>query len=149
MQLRVQGTSPLRWLVLEPTKRLELALGIDHGLNVGRAKCSNQFIFEIGFANEEADSFHLGAGEAYSHSHPFKTPADITLFGGIVETREPEPQPHCAEHLDVRTELGHASDGEREDPLGSKIPTASLCKRIDRCLVAPSFYEDRRPRGYL
>jgi hypothetical protein len=141
-QLRLGGSSaPLR-LVLEDAERFELTLRVEDLLHDGGPEGSNQLILQVGDADVETESLHLGARQVGAEARALETTLEVALFSGVAQTRQSEAQPLRAESFQKGANVRRAADGHDGNASSVEMVTAAGGERFERELVANPLDED-------
>jgi ubiquinone/menaquinone biosynthesis C-methylase UbiE len=130
-----------RRLLLEGAEGPELSLGVDdafHGVGPERA---DQLVLQVGDADVEAESLHLGAGQVRAEPRLLETPLELALFRGVTETRQRHVEPLRAEALEAPPDRLCASDRHDGDTLGLEVPATPFGECLEGVLVARPFDE--------
>jgi hypothetical protein len=133
-----------RRLLLEGAERAKLALTLNDLFHGGGTESANQLVLQVCDAHVETESFHIGAGEVGAEAGSLETAPEVTLLGGVTETRQRDVKPLRAEELQETSDGLRATNRHDGDAFGGEIPIASLSQCFERTLVADPFDKHNR-----
>jgi hypothetical protein len=85
MQLFVDPLAPVERHLLQPSQRPELALFPDDRLDTARAKRTNELIFKVADADEEAGRGHRNPVGTLNHANAHEHATDEAHLGEIAQ----------------------------------------------------------------
>src|SRR6185369_17731719 len=93
LKLLLGGAVAPRRHLLERSKPVEVAIGVEDLFDAQRAERTDQLLLEIRHADEEPDVLHVRAREVGAEAGALEGPAEDRLLTRIAETREPQAIP--------------------------------------------------------
>jgi hypothetical protein len=146
------GPPSLRGLSLERAERAELALRLDDVHDCIRAEGTDQFVFEIGHAHEEAVRLHGGTIDARTidvraESRRFDAALEVALLADVAEAEHTNVASTGSVDLEVAADVRGAAHRDDGDAATREIESEARGECLDGNLVACAFDEDDRVVG--
>src|SRR5918996_3704395 len=113
-------------LLLQRSKRSQLALGGDDLLDRVRAERADQLVLEVLDAHVEAECLHAGAGEAGSEAFALEPAPEFVLLARVAEPRQLHAEPPRAEPVQKRADRLRAAHRQDRDALGFEVTAVPL-----------------------
>jgi hypothetical protein len=142
-QLAPEGASALGRLPLERAERPELTLRGDHLLDGVDPEGADQLVLEVGDADEEAESFQIGAGEPGPEADAFEVAPKVPLLTDVAEARQPQIGASGTEQVEVVPDVGRAAHRHDGHAFRVEVAAVAVGERFECELVAPALDEDR------
>jgi hypothetical protein len=147
-QLFLKGPAAPLWHLLKRPEPVKIVVGREDLLNTLRAQRADQFLLQVGLADEKADLLHVCTGQAGSEACAFEPLPKDLLLPRVAEPREPGSI--RSNLLKERSDTVRAAQTMDPDTSGGEVDVASLGQRLDGHLVALSFDDhDRAHVGRL
>src|SRR6266852_2157115 len=127
---------------LVPRKRGKLTLRVDDLFHDGGTEGANQLVLQVGDADIETESLHLGARQLGAEAGELETALEVALFSGVAHTGQSEAQPLRAVSCQEASNVRRAADGHDGNALRIEIVTAAGGESFERKLVAHPLNED-------
>ena len=131
----------MRRLLLVGAKRPQLPMRVEDLLHGGGTEATDQLVLQIGFADVEAEPFHVRAAEVGTKAGTFKSAPDLSFFSRVAETRQPDVGSIRPVQVQEAADRLRAPDRPDANALGGEIPAASYGERLHCDLVADTFDE--------
>jgi hypothetical protein len=135
-----------RGLLLEGAEGSKLSLRVDDLLDGRGTKSADQFVLQVCDADEEAEPFHLDAGQVGAKAGSLETASKVALLCGVAQARQPEVESPRAEHTEELSDGLRTADRHDGNALSVEVPASALGECFERELVADPLDEDDRTR---
>jgi hypothetical protein len=135
-----------RRLLLERAEGSKLSLSVDDLLDGRGTKRADQLVLQVCDADEEAELFHLAAGQVGAEACSLETASEVALLCGVAQARQPEVEPLRPEHTEGFTYGLRTADRHDGNALSVEVPASALGECFECDLVADPFDEDDRTR---
>jgi hypothetical protein len=127
-------------LVLEDAKGSQVSLRRQDLFDACAAKGTDEFVFEVGIADEKSELLHSVAGQVRSEPRALETAPKVALLGDVAEAHNPNVQSVRPEFAERPTCVRGAAKGEHPDARQFPATTPGEC--LDRDAIAGALDEE-------
>lgn len=143
-KLLLDRPSPPLGLLLERSKRSEVAVCGEDVLDGAAAERTDELVLEIHDTYEEAELLHLATGEPGAEADALEAAAEVALLAGVAEAGHLDStRLRADERQDVARGL-RATDRENQDSFPCEIASPAFGQGLESDAVADALDEDDR-----